>query len=99
MTKKTLRPYFLVYSPKVFDSVKLNYLTTTLCDNSPHALVTVEYGDNKSHKHANFFFYHSCRDAFNLKRIFKWKVPEYKVKAVSSINNVISYMVKEGRLG
>jgi len=75
----------------------LKYLTTTLCEASPHALVTIEYGSDNTHEHANFLFYSKHRDAFNLRRFHKWKLPEYKVKAVSSINNVISYMTKEGK--
>lgn len=59
-------------------------------------LVTKEFGENNTHEHANFLFYHSARDSFNLRRIFKWKAPEWKVKAATSPNNVVAYMTKEG---
>lgn len=88
--------YFLVYSPKSPSPSTLNHLTTTLCEPSHHALVTVEWGLNNTHWHCNFLFYHSARDAFNLRRKMSWKLPEYKVKAVTSPNNVITYMTKEG---
>lgn len=69
------------------------------CSNSPHALCTIEYGELGNHKHANYLLYTPHRDAFNLARNWKLKPPMHKVKAVSSINNVITYMTKEGKLG
>lgn len=65
-------------------------------ESSPYILCTKEFGVNNTHEHYNYLFYHSTKDSFNLKRVFKMKLPEWKVKAVTSINNVITYMTKEG---
>lgn len=88
-------PYFAVYSPKTFCNNKHGEFLAKI-DNSPHILVTREWGDGGTHEHANYLFYHPARDAFNVSRLFKTKRPEYVIKKVTSINNVINYMTKEG---
>lgn len=95
VTQKQLTAYFLVYSPKTYSPSSVTTLIQTL-SSSPILFVTKEFGDNNTHEHANFLFYHSARDTFNLRRIFKWKLPEWKVKAATSPNNVVAYMTKEG---
>jgi len=95
VTKKALKPYFVVYSPKEFD-VEIHRKFLDSIESSPHILCTKEWGTTGAHPHANYFFYHSARDAFNIKRIFKMKQPEWTAKSVTSINNVITYMTKEG---
>ena len=96
VTKRDLKAYFAVYSPKVFDDVVHDRMKE-LIQSSPHILVTIEHGENGNHKHANYFWYSMHRDAFNLRRVYKLpKGPEWKVKAVTSPNNVITYMTKEG---
>lgn len=99
VTQKSCKPYFLVYSPKEFDDDVHRSLMELFLEPSPHSLATIEWGENKTHKHANYFFYHSARDAFNLKRQHRHLTPPtFKIKAVTSPGNVISYMTKEGEL-
>jgi len=96
VTKKTLNCFFVVYSPKEFDDA-IHEAFLKQIDYSPHILCTIEYGSQMTHKHANYLFYSSQRDAHNLARVFKIpKGPSWKVKKATSPNNVISYMTKEG---
>lgn len=86
----------IVYSPKTFsETVHRAYLDRI--DSSPHALCTIEWGENKTHKHANYFYYSHHKDAYNLARSLKEKKPEVVVKACSNVANAIQYMTKEGK--
>lgn len=84
-----------MYSPKTYD-VDVVASVITAIGSSPKILVTKEFGTNNTHEHANFLFYHSSRDAYNVRRSFKWQPPEWVVKAAPSPNNVVRYMTKEG---
>lgn len=59
-------------------------------------MCTIEWGKENSHQHANYLFYSKHKDAFNVARSHKWKKPEFAVKAVSNVANVVCYMTKEG---
>lgn len=97
---KTLKPYFAVFSPQSLGPAESKAHADFLrsIESSPYVLCTKEFGINNTHEHFNYLFFHSAKDSFNLKRIYKMKLPEWKVKSVSSINNVIGYMTKEGNI-
>jgi len=92
-----LKPYLVVYSPKDWDE-QIHETFLSSIESSPHVLCTLEWGPTHTHKHANYFFYHSVKDSYDLKRKYKMKKPLWDAKAVTSINNVITYMTKEGKL-
>ena len=95
-TGKDLKCFFVVYSPKVFvdeDHKKM----LAICESSPHAVSTIEWGSEGRHKHANYVCWLKYKDAYAVKRQFKLKEPEYKVKAVTSVANAVNYVTKEGK--
>lgn len=94
VTGKELNCFFVVYSPKVFDHDKANKFMNDI-QHSPHILITDEYGENRNHKHRNYFFYSKQRDGWNIARAYKLRKPEWTAKLVTSPNNIVTYMTKE----
>lgn len=72
-TQKTLKGFFVVYSPKEFDNDVHRRFISDHLDCSPHSLSTVEWGVDGNHKHANYFFYSNKRDANAFSRAYKLK--------------------------
>lgn len=94
MSGKPLNCYFVVYSPKEFNTTVADLLLPAVTS-SPVAYVTDEWGANGNHQHRNYLFYTGDRDAYNLARRYKLKAPLWRVKACTSPNNVLVYMTKE----
>lgn len=94
VTGKDLQAFFVVYSPRVFDHDKANKFKEDI-QHSPHILITDEYGENRNHKHRNYFFYSKQRDGWNIARAYKLRKPEWTAKLVTSPNNIVTYMTKE----
>ena len=99
VTKKQLKCFYLVYSPKEYDEKINEYIRDKILDPSPSYLLTHEFGTGGKHHHVNYVYYASSRDAVDeKKRLLRVRrdflPPLIKVRKVSNLANTVNYITK-----